>query len=83
MKYAYVGLYTLTDAQRARDSLKRSKLRSIVVRMPSGPGVSCAYGVKLRESDASEALRHLEAAGFHLGKTVYRSEGRVLDRDIL
>ncbi len=83
MRYAYVGLYTLTEAQRAREALKRKKLRSFVVRMPSGPGVSCAYGVRVREIDAAEAVRHLESADFRLGKTIYRSEGRAKDRDIL
>ncbi len=75
MRYAYLGFYTLTEAQRAKELLEIRSIGSRVVRMPSGPGISCAFGLKLRESDAGEARRLLEGLGITVGKTVYRREG--------
>ena len=74
MRYAYLGFYTLTEAQRAKELLELRSIGSRVVRMPSGPGISCAFGLKLQESDAGEARRLLEGLGVTVGKTVYRRE---------
>ena len=72
MRVAYIGFYTLTDAQSARELLKHRGFRSRVVRMPSESGVSCAYGLKLpaREAEASKKL--LEGTRLRMGKIVYR-----------
>ena len=74
MRVSYIGLFTLTDAQRAREFLGRRGIRALIERMPSEPGASCAYGLKLRSVDADEARRLLESNRFRLGKTVERHE---------
>ena len=83
MRVAYIGFHTLTDAQRAGEFLKLRHIRSRLVRMPSGPGISCSYGLKLRERDAEKAARMLEELRIHPGRTVYRREGGEGDRDLL
>ncbi len=78
-----MGLYTLTDALHAGELLERRGIRARVVRMPSGPGVSCAYGLKLAARRAEDARRILEDAKPRTGKTVYRREDGGEDRDLL
>ena len=72
MRYAYIGFYTLTDAQRARELLERRGIRSRVVRMPSQKGIGCAYGLKLPVKDEESSKRLLEGSRIRIGKTVYR-----------
>ena len=74
LRVSYIGLFTLTDVQRAREFLGRRGIRALIARMPSEPGVSCAYGLKLKTLDAEEARRLLESNRFRLGKTVERHE---------
>ena len=83
MRYAYMGFYSLTDALHAGELLEHKDIRARVVRMPSAPGVSCAYGLKLSARRADEARRLLEAGGLHIGKTVYRREDGGHERDLL
>ena len=72
MNDSYIGFFTLTDAQRARELLERQRIPARVARMPSEPGISCAYGLKLASAAAREAAELLKSAGFRLGKTVVR-----------
>ncbi len=74
LRVSYIGFFTLTDAQRGREFLGRRGFRASIVRMPSEPGVSCAYGLKLKAADADEARRLLEGNRFRLGITVERHE---------
>ena len=83
MRYAYMGFYTLTDALRAGEVLEHGNIRSRVVRMPSAPGVSCAYGLKLPARRAEDARRMLETAKLRIGKTVYRREDGENRHDLL
>ena len=83
LRYAYVGFYTLTDAQRGRELLSRRGIRAHVVRMPSGPGVSCAFGLRLPADEAEPAKRLLEGGRLRLGKTVYRRENGDKENDLL
>lgn len=82
MRTAYIGLFTLTDAQRARELLDLAGIRVRIVRMPSGPGISCSFGLKLRERDAEAAAGILRNKGLRLGKTVFRRESGAGDRDL-
>ncbi len=82
MRVAYMGFHTLTDAQRAAEFLSLRSIRSRIVRMPSGPGISCSYGLKLRDRDAERAAETLAEVGIRPGKTVYRREGGAGDRDL-
>ena len=83
MRTAYLGLYTLTDAQRAVEILAGDGIRARASRMPSGSGISCAFGIRLRAEDAREALRRLERSGVKHGKTVYRWDRGMEESDIL
>ena len=83
MRVAYIGFHTLTDAQRAGEFLKLRNIRSRIVRMPSGPGISCSYGLKLRDRDAERAAGMLAELGIQPGRTVYRREGGAGGRDLL
>ena len=74
LRVSYIGFFTLTDAQRAREFLGRRGIRTLIARMPSEPGVSCAYGLRLKTRDADEARRLLEGNRFRLGKTVEHHE---------
>ncbi len=83
MRVAYIGFRTLTEAQRAGEFLNLRNLRARVVRMPSGPGISCSYGLKLRAPDAERAAEMLAEPGIRPGRTVFRREGGAGDRDLL
>ena len=83
MRVVYIGFYTLTDAQRARDLLEHRGISSRVARMPSEKGVSCAYGLKLPVREAEAAKKLLEGSRLRLGKTVYRHEEGGRDLDLL
>ena len=83
MRYAYMGFFTLTDALHAGEMLERRGIRARVVRMPSAPGVSCAYGLKLPARRAEDARRKLEAENLRIGKTGYRREDGGVERDLL
>ena len=74
LRYAYIGFYTLTDAQKAREMLERRGILSRVTRMPSEKGGSCAYGLKLPAWAAATAQRLLADSRIRVGKTVYRRE---------
>ena len=83
MRYVYIGFFTLTDAQRARDILERRSIRSRVARMPSGPGVSCAFGLKLPGEYTDKAREVITESGMRMGKTVYRRENGDHTHDLL
>ena len=83
MRVVYIGFHTLTDAQRAGEFLNLRNIRARIVRMPSGPGISCSYGLKLRAPDAERALGMLAELGIRPGRTVYRRDGGAGDRDLL
>lgn len=84
MRYAYMGFFTLTDALHAGETLEHRGIHARVVRMPSAPGVSCAYGLKLPARRAEDARRNLEAAGgLRIGKTIYRREDGEAEHDLL
>ncbi len=83
LRYAYLGLFTLTDAQHAKALLDRKGIRSRVGRMPSAPGVSCSFGLKLASGDAGKARSILEENRLRLGKTVYRKENGESSHDLL
>ena len=78
-----MGFFTLTDALHAGEMLEHRGIRARVVRMPSGPGVSCAYGLKLPARRAEDTRRSLEAGGLRMGKTIYRREDGEGERDLL
>ena len=83
LRVAYIGFHTLTDAQRVGEFLKLRNIRSRVARMPSGPGISCSYGLKLRAPDAERAAEILAELDIRPGRTVFRREGGAGDRDLL
>ena len=83
MRYVYMGFYTLTDALHAGELLEHRGIRARVVRMPSAPGVSCAYGLRLPARREEDARRILEAGSLRIGKTVYRREDGGVERDLL
>lgn len=83
MRYAYMGFFTLTDAQRAKEFLEHRRIKASVVRMPSDPGVGCAFGLRLRAGDSESARRILDANRIHMGKTVYRREDGETGYDLL
>ena len=82
LRYAYIGFFTLTDALRARELLRSHGIRARVERMPSGQGISCAYGLKLSAKSAEEANEILRGSGIRQGKTIYRKENGVSDNDL-
>ena len=83
MRVAYIGLYTLTDAQRARELLGHIGIRACVTRMPAEKGVSCAFGLKLPAKDAAEAKQLLENKLLRLGKIVYLRDSGSREHDLL
>ena len=82
MRYAYIGFFTLTDALRARELLRVHGVRARLERMPSGQGVSCAYGLKLAAKNAEEVYEILRGSGIRQGKTVYRRENGASGNDL-
>ena len=82
MRYAYIGFFTLTDALRARELLRDHGIRAKLERMPSGPGISCAYGLKLAAKSAEESGEILRGSGIRQGKTVYRKENGISNNDL-
>ena len=82
MRYAYIGFFTLTDALRARELLWSRGIRARLARMPSGPGASCAYGLKLRAKEIEEAKGTLGESDIRQGKTVFRRESGGSSHDL-
>ncbi len=78
-----MGFFTLTDAQRAKEFLEHRRIKASVIRMPSDPGVGCAFGLRLRAGDSESARRILEANRIHMGKPVYRPEDEEPAYDLL
>ena len=78
MKYAYIGIYTLTDGHRAVELL-RDRIPVRLGRMPLAAGSSgCAHALRLSLTFVSEAKRILREAGIRTGKTVMiLSDGKV------
>ena len=83
MRYAYLGLYTLTDAYRAKELLERRRIHAQAARMPSGSGISCAFGLRLNERDAERARELLAESGLRLGKIVFPRVGGEAAHDLL
>ena len=74
MKEVYIGFPSLTEAQRAAEELRQSRIGCAVSRMPVLPGKSgCAYGLRLREEVREPSLARLRERGFRTGRVVVRN----------
>ena len=67
---AYIGLRSLTYAQRAARFLSGLGIPANAARAPWSGG--CAYAVRLRGGDRKAALARLREAGFVLGRIYLR-----------
>lgn len=75
MKYAYIGIRTLTDAERGLRLLRERNIPAQLGRMPfSGDGAGCAHALRLAARDAKRAERILLASGIRVGNTVIAEE---------
>ncbi len=74
MKYAYIGMRTLTDAERGLRLLRARGIPAQIGRMPLSAGGSCAHGLRLARENAERAERLLLASGIRAGKTVAAEE---------
>lgn len=69
MVHYIITCRSLTYAQRAARALERLGIMAVVMRPPADiAGESCAYGIKVREKNISEALKTLKAAGLNHGR---------------
>lgn len=74
---AYIGIRSLTYAQRAARYLAGLGIRAAAARAPwSGSG--CAYALRLRGADLAKALEALPRAGFIPGKAYLRERDGTL-----
>jgi len=74
---AYIGLRSLTYAQRASRYLTGRGIPASAARAPwSGEG--CAYALRLRPGDLERGREELRRAGFDLGKSYLRDRGGTL-----
>ena len=70
---AYIGLRSLTYAQRAARYLSGLGIPAAAVRAPWSDG-GCAYAVRLRRGDLETAPARLREAGFVPGRVYLRAE---------
>ena len=81
MKETYIGMPSLTEAQRAAELLRRGQIVSTVTRMPFLPGISCAYGLRLGKNSVSAALAVLRGRGVRIGHILVReADGTLRER---
>lgn len=71
MKDVYIGIPSLTEAQRAAELLRRERIGCAVVRMPAMSGIRCSYGLRLGESGMTAALAALRGR-VHTGRIAVR-----------
>ena len=76
MNDAYIGLRSLTYAQRAARFLSGLGLPASAARAPWSGG--CAYAVRLRRGDLETALRQLREADFVPGRIWLRERDGTL-----
>ena len=77
MHDVYIGLRSLTYAQRAARFLSGKGIRADAVRAPwSGSG--CAYALRLRRENLEAALDRLREAGFDPGRVFMRERDGTL-----
>lgn len=77
MQSAYIGLRSLTYAQRAARYLTGMGVGASVTRSPwSGSG--CAYAVRLRPEELERGVELLRQARFELGKIYLRGKDGTL-----
>ncbi len=74
---AYIGLRSLTHAQRAARYLTGKGLAASVVRAP-WTGTGCAYALRLRPRDLERGRELLRQAGFALGSVYIREKDGTL-----
>ena len=75
MKYAYIGIRTLTDAERGLRLLRGGNIPAQLGRLPlHGESGGCTHALRLPARDAKRAERILLAAGIRVGKTVIAEE---------
>ncbi len=74
MKYAYIGIRTLTDAERGLRLLRARNVPAQLGRMPLHGEGGCAHALRLPARDAERAERILLAAGIRVGRTVIAEE---------
>ena len=70
---AYIGLRSLTYAQRAARYLTGRGIAASTARAP-WTGTGCAYAVRLRSGDLERGRQLLKQAGFDLGRSFLREE---------
>lgn len=79
MKEAYIGIPSLTEAQRAAELLRRERIGCTVTRMPALPGKgSCTFGLRSGESSLQILLTKLHSQGIHTGRVIIREANGVL-----
>lgn len=79
MKEVYIGIPTLTEAQRASELLRRERITCSVARMPTLPGKgSCMYGLHLGESSLNAAMTKLRGQNIHTGRILTRETNGTL-----
>lgn len=75
MNYAFLGIRSLTYAQRAVRLLDSMGIRSQVERMPYvGEEPGCSYAVRTSTRELSRAFQALQRSGFVVRKVLIRSE---------
>ncbi len=74
MKYAYLGIQTLTDAERGLRILRGGKIPAQLARMPLRSSGGCAHALRLPPEEAGRAEKLLLASGIRVGRTLIAEE---------
>ena len=71
----YIGIRSLTYAQKGERALSWEGVLADIVRLPAGlSGGGCAYALRLQSQQLPKALMILKRAGIETGKRFVRSD---------